>query len=1644
MSSRKCGCCRSRFLSVAVDWAIGIGLAVVKVALRLQGQPDVADMVSDVAGGSGGPVRGVRRRLGQKDLGELIASRVEAELPASSRTQLKADKETRAAAQIAADVVASLATDSKALANALAQPENFLEYVRDHGGNRDRQQFVAKHAETVYDQVLDAAARQLLVLAPTSARAMSAGMAEALQQLAGVRGQTEEIGRGVRDIHTAVGELLQHARQNASTPSARSGYLSTNALRMTLNIDSFQGRTWLEEELDEWITAHDSGYVVIEGQGGVGKTALLLHLAIARGWPHHFIHEHGSNPAVVFANIAAQLPADPETGEVRTETEGMDAAPNLYDLLASRAAALRESGDLPLVLVVDALDEIDHHTPGKMPVGLPTRLPPGVFAVLSRQPGSRELPTRYHRLQIRLKDERNIDDIRTAIYKFVGEPEIQKKLDASRMDPEALAETILQKVGGLWIYLKILTDEIREGHEGLNTIADIPEHLEEYFSRKLAADFFGGMGRWVKLSRPLLAALASGREPLSLDELCAIAGVTDIGEAGGLLRNEWMAFLDSRQEVGSAEVTYQLYHATLIDWIAGNWTNIPRVNEPPAILRMELRKASVSTHTAIAVAYLQAFGLDEVVRDAGDVASFPAGYDYGLRHLASHLVAAEMTSDLHRILRYQDTSGVTTNRWFELHQRAGSIRHFLSSLSIARWQARSLTLTEIDAGQPAESLALELRYMLIAALLQNRSANLPPELIVRFSRVPGRRAEAVAMARHAKPATRVASLAGISLSEPIDGELLIETLGELPLVNRGQYGKTSEAVLTVIAEKASETALPRFLDVLPSMDPDQQAQVICQISARLERIGLLDRGIAIARTLDYAGYRCDAFTKLASSVTDAALREQLLREAIDALIATDMMNEGIAERLALELSPVLLRETVHRLSALHPVTPNALCLQMAMVARIPASDDRQTEVSRLVRAAFEMRGVKARCEALTHIASVLSSGQRRQVLELARGLRDDYTTSRLLRTLAPYLDPPERGLALALGFELANGDRVLEALGALAPYLAPAEARQAIEQIDQVALPLVRANRALALATHLPNQSAERTSALNIALSACANLMGYEQAGVLVSTTELTAGEEALFRLATKHALESAPQYLVRLATIDAYSHHRADLLSMILNRFPEPANSPRNQKLVGAIVPLLDDSLTVQAVNVIRRAADNSTRSGRLIEVVQALAKLTAESLGSGTITHLLDIARSSGSASGTDDVMLALLEGGVGEPQRSQYLERLMRKNATQGNLHRLARTMSPQQLTTTLSQASTSRAAGKISAAKFVEIGVALAPAAVDELLTEILAAIEELSDRPTRVSARIALLPRVENPIERRRLTNLALSELRSMKSYLWYADLMSDLAAHRRDVADEAMVAIRDRIEGMFSDPVRDARCLDLVTSRMSDGQLEMWWMRSSKSKNVSFATAILRSAQDRIPKSALGDALIESVNNGDGSIAQRILSVAARSVDRALVDEFLVWIRQAVDADSYAELLCSLAGQIPDLVDDAVVACETMGDPVRRSRAAAHAALFVPPDVVERFLSLVRREQWTDSRSIILPRSFSDDFDEWIHTLLGRKLLKTWRYLGIVIGEPNFEGLLSLLPQIVELAGPAAREVIVSAVARTLRECCLGEYWEES
>ncbi|MGW4211222.1 NACHT domain-containing protein [Lentzea sp. NPDC004789] len=358
--------------------------------------------------------------------------------------------------------------------------------------------------------------------------------------------------------------------------------------------DGFTGRRWLIEQIDGFLDSRPCGYLWVEGDAGVGKTALAAHLVRERGWAGHFSRlTRGGSARVALRNLAGRL-AVAHGLAPNGLLPARWCTPEGFETLLARLTP-------PVVLVVDGADEAER-VPGAQPWGLPNELPAGVFVVGTYRTGS---PPPFGPSDVVLRlaaaDPRNVADV---------------VAHAARVQPDLADVT---RCGGVWIYLRYVLNEIRQG---VRAAADpLPADLSRYYT--------GVLESWPASVLPLVSTLAVAGEPLNVRQLAVLS---DVDSAGEHCHRTLRPFLSVVDGADGREFTW--YHAGLREFLTGvrpgedgreqdwKWWDV-------------LSSAATAAHDRICSYYLTSAPTD----------------GYALRHLARHLVAAGREDDLHRLLR---------------------------------------------------------------------------------------------------------------------------------------------------------------------------------------------------------------------------------------------------------------------------------------------------------------------------------------------------------------------------------------------------------------------------------------------------------------------------------------------------------------------------------------------------------------------------------------------------------------------------------------------------------------------------------------------------------------------------------------------------------------------------------------------------------------------------------------------------------------------------------------------------------------------------------------------------------------------------------------------------------------------------------
>jgi hypothetical protein len=191
----------------------------------------------------------------------------------------------------------------------------------------------------------------------------------------------------------------------------------------------FIGREYVINEIDRVVADPEfaSGYVIIAGEPGIGKTALAAFLVLRGAYVHHFnvAPENIRSPRQFLENVSAQLIAKYELDYENLPPGVGDDAGFLNRLLAETAARSQERGAGALVIVIDALDEAEDVglPPGQNRLRLPRVLPQGVFIVVTTREESdfRLDVDSLRNIWIRDDDPKNEADVAAYVDKYISD-----------------------------------------------------------------------------------------------------------------------------------------------------------------------------------------------------------------------------------------------------------------------------------------------------------------------------------------------------------------------------------------------------------------------------------------------------------------------------------------------------------------------------------------------------------------------------------------------------------------------------------------------------------------------------------------------------------------------------------------------------------------------------------------------------------------------------------------------------------------------------------------------------------------------------------------------------------------------------------------------------------------------------------------------------------------------------------------------------------------------------------------------------------------------------------------------------------------------------------------------------------------------
>lgn len=378
------------------------------------------------------------------------------------------------------------------------------------------------------------------------------------------------------NIEAKINELVKLVENDLTSLNIQ-GYIRDYTGYIEEKTRGFVGRKFIFEAIENFFSVNKHGYILVRGDPGIGKSALLAQLIKSHPeYLYHFnIRAEGINKAGDFLkNICAQLIATYQLNYPVLPPEATQDSGFLKKLLEEVSKKLAGS---KCVIVVDALDEVDNTgmPPGANTLYLPLMLPEGVYMVCTmRRETDANMPLRIDMPQqlsmyIEQDNKGNIADIEEYITLQISHPGIQSYIHNQEIDDELFVRHMVEKSQGNFIYLRMVLPEIERGvYSNLNLEA-IPTGLQSYYQDHWRRIRQQSELDWFEYKLPIVLALTVIKEPVSIDLLSDFSSIGERRKLRAVLQDfeQFIYKLDVDSEEGKQR-RYRWYHASFFDFIS--------------------------------------------------------------------------------------------------------------------------------------------------------------------------------------------------------------------------------------------------------------------------------------------------------------------------------------------------------------------------------------------------------------------------------------------------------------------------------------------------------------------------------------------------------------------------------------------------------------------------------------------------------------------------------------------------------------------------------------------------------------------------------------------------------------------------------------------------------------------------------------------------------------------------------------------------------------------------------------------------------------------------------------------------------------------------------------------------------------------
>lgn len=331
--------------------------------------------------------------------------------------------------------------------------------------------------------------------------------------------------------------------------------------------EGFVGRDFVFEAIEKFVNKHSSGYFVIQGDPGIGKSALLAAGVLRFGWQvHHFniALESRNTLARFLRNICARLITFYELPHAELP-ERFDEHGGFLRLLLDEVSAKLPAGK-KLVIAIDALDEAEQLGPRQNPLCLPSAMPKGVYAVMTTRPrygfGIQSPDVEIWPLE--WDSLGNKKDVRRHVAGWTPKHGVMAWMSRGRLDSRAFIDLMLEKSEGNFMYLRHVLPDIECGKFSTGGGRELPQGLRAYYRGHWNQMRCQDEATFVRIYEPVVCCFAAALESVSVEEIAAWTAL-NASQVREVVR-DWWEFLhhevnDERDKV------HRVYHTAFREFL---------------------------------------------------------------------------------------------------------------------------------------------------------------------------------------------------------------------------------------------------------------------------------------------------------------------------------------------------------------------------------------------------------------------------------------------------------------------------------------------------------------------------------------------------------------------------------------------------------------------------------------------------------------------------------------------------------------------------------------------------------------------------------------------------------------------------------------------------------------------------------------------------------------------------------------------------------------------------------------------------------------------------------------------------------------------------------------------------------------------